>query len=498
MTTAATLLAASALLLPAMGALGAWRGSSERARDPILALIVTGQNNHNWRYTSRLHRETLEATGRFVVEVIDDPAATLGAGEQGFGAGLAGLGAGAGTVFVLDYNGPRWGDVAEANFSRAVREGAGVVVIHASNNAFPGWTDYERMCALMWVEGKTSHGKFHAFDVTYVDRSHPITAGLPDMQGHPDELYHNLVNARNTDFHLLARALSATESGGTGRDEPMALALNYGKGRVFHTPLGHVWTGQQGTKGAVSDLQFRVLLCRGAEWAATGAVTLGAEWRDVRRHNSLTPEEESAGWTLLFDGASPAKFRGYKQDAFPAKGWVVEAVDGAPALRHVAGQAGGDIITRDQYSDFEFACEWKVAPGGNSGIMYRVLEAENATYRTGPEMQVLDNAAHADGKNPKTSAGALYGLIAPQHDLVRPAGEWNSVRIVAKGNTIEHWINGLNAVEYSVADPGWTALLKGTKFESWPRFGREKSGHIALQDHGDDVWYRNIKVRAAK
>jgi hypothetical protein len=175
----------------------------------------------------------------------------------------------------------------------------------------------------------------------------------------------------------------------------------------------------------------------------------------------------------------------------------VETTDGAPALRHVAGQAGGDIITRDQYGDFEFACEWKVAPGGNSGIMYRVQEVEDATYRTGPEMQVLDNAAHADGKNPRTSAGALYGLIAPQHDLVRPAGEWNSVRIVAKGDTIEHWINGFKAVEYSLAEPGWAAMLKGTKFESWPRFGRETGGHIALQDHGDDVWYRNLKVRPA-
>lgn len=487
MTASVSILLASAAVVPLL-AVSAARAGRAPAGEAIRALIVTGQNNHNWRYTSRVHADTLAATGRFAVDITDDAAATLG--EQSKAAAYS--------LFVLDYNGPRWGEPAESNFLNAVRDGAGVVIIHASNNAFVGWEDYERMCALMWVEGKTGHGKFHEFDVRYTDKAHAVTRGLADMAGHPDELYHNLINTRSSDFHLLAKSFSTTESGGTGRDEPMALVLAYGKGRVFHTPLGHVWTGNHDQKRSISDPQFRVLLCRGAEWAATGAVALGDAWRDSRAHNTLSPEEEAAGWTLLFDGDSTGGFRGFRQDVFPAKGWAVETTDGSPAIKHVAGQGGGDIVTREQYGDFEFACEWKVAPGGNSGIMYRVLEAEDASYRTGPEMQVLDNAGHADGKNPKTSAGALYGLVACQHDLIRPAGEWNSVRIVARGHHIEHWVNGFKAVEYSVTEPGWTQMLKGTKFESWPRFGRETSGHIALQDHGDDVWYRNIKVRPLK
>lgn len=478
MTRFKSVMVAGAILAPIVG-LGA------RGAEPLRAMIVTGQNNHNWRYTSRVHAQTLAGSGRFAVDITDDAAAALGDPAN----------VGRYALFVLDYNGPRWGEPAETNFLNAVRGGAGVVIIHAANNAFAGWEDYERMCGLMWTDGQTGHGRFHEFDVTYTDRAHPVTNGLPDMVRHPDELYHNLRNPRDAKFRLLARALSSTESGGTGKDEPMALTADYGKGRVFHTPLGHVWTGGQEQKRSISDPQFRVLLARGAEWAATGAVTLGASWRDTRAHNTLAEEEKAAGWTLLFDGASTDRFRGYKLPAMPGKGWAVEASDGAGALRHVAGQGGGDIITREQYADFEFACEWKVAPGGNSGIFYRVQETDGPPYFTGPEMQVLDNAAHADGKNPKTSAAALYGLVSCEHDVIRPAGEWNSVRIIAKGGRVEHWANGFRVVEYSLGEPGWSAMLKGTKFEPWTRFGRETSGHLAFQDHGDDVWYRNIKVR---
>ena len=150
-----------------------------------------------------------------------------------------------------------------------------MVIIHATNNSFVGWTEWEKMIALLWINGTTGHGKFHPYDVNYMDHEHPITKGLPDMKAHPDELYHKLVNTQNAKFNLLASAMSSKDSGGTGNVEPMALVLDYGKGHVFHTPLGHVWTNSFDSKVSVVDPQFRVLLCRGTEWAATGKVTLG-------------------------------------------------------------------------------------------------------------------------------------------------------------------------------------------------------------------------------
>jgi type 1 glutamine amidotransferase len=452
--------------------------------DLIHAIILTGVSNHNWRYTSRVHRDTLEESGRFAVDIADDAVAAL--------SDRAAMGRY--QLFVLDYNSDtRWGEPAETNFADAVREGAGVVVIHAANNAFPGWTDYEKMVGLLWRQG-TGHGKFHEFPVRYVDTQHPITAGLADMVNHPDELYHRLVNAQGTKPRILATAFATTESGGTGQDEPMAFVLEFGKGRVFHTTLGHVWEGQESTKPSISDPQFKILLARGAEWAATGQVTIGLEWSDRRAHNTLTEAEKTAGWELLFDGSVPGSFRGYKEPGFPGEGWA--ARNGT--LYHAAGQGGPDLITREKYADFEFACEWKVAPGGNSGIMYRVAETDGPTYMTGPELQILDNERHPDSKSTKTSAGALYGLVACAYDVVRPAGQWNAVRIVVKGNHVEHWVNGWKVAQAELNSPEWDQLIKGTKFEPWKQFGRMPAGHVALQNHGDEVWFRDLKIRSLK
>ena len=193
-------------------------------------------------------------------------------------------------------------------------------------------------------------------------------------------------------------------------------------------------------------------------------------------------------WQTLFDGTSTDAWRGYQMAGFPA-GWRIE--DGA--LVRVA--EAGDIITKEQYGDFELELEWKVPPGGNSGIMYRVTEADSATYRTGPEYQVLDDAGHADGANPLTSAGSAYGFYAAPKGLVKPAGEWNTARIVSRGNHIEHWLNGTKAVEYEIGSPDWEAKLKSTKFDAWKGYGRSARGHIALQDHGDGAAFRNIRIR---
>jgi hypothetical protein len=205
--------------------------------------------------------------------------------------------------------------------------------------------------------------------------------------------------------------------------------------------------------------------------------------------NTLSPAERAAGWRLLFDGTSTKGWRGFRQKTAP-DGWQV--VDGT--LSRV--RSGADLVTVDQFDSFELALEWKIAPGGNSGIMFRVSEDEEATYHTGPEMQVLDNGRHPDGKAPLTSAGSCYGLYAPVKDTTKPVGEWNAVRLIVNGNHVEHWLNDVKVVEYELGSPEWTKLVRSSKFNEWPRYGRVPRGHIALQDHGDLVSYRNIKIRS--
>ena len=206
--------------------------------------------------------------------------------------------------------------------------------------------------------------------------------------------------------------------------------------------------------------------------------------------NVLTDEQKAAGWRLLFDGQTTNGWHGYGKDHFPA-GWVVQN----GCLVRVG--PGGDIVTDEEFDNFELELEWRISAGGNSGIFFRV--GEGPPYRwvweTGPEMQVLDNAEHPDGQNPLTSAGSNYALHAPLRDVTQPLGFFNQVRIVADGPHIEHWLNGVKIVEYEIGSPRWERLVADSKFAKMPHYGRLTKGRIALQDHGDQVWYRNIKVR---
>ena len=205
----------------------------------------------------------------------------------------------------------------------------------------------------------------------------------------------------------------------------------------------------------------------------------------------LSADEQAAGWRLLFNGQDFTGWHTYNSGA-PAAPWSV--ADGAIAL---AGRGGGDLVTDEEFGPFELSIEWKVAEGGNSGIIYLVHEdAETPnTYNTGPEMQVLDDAKHADGKIPSHRAGALYDFAEPFVAASKPVGEWNEARILFTGDRIEHWLNGEKVAESSYGDDEWRAKVAASKFASMPLFGTFDRGHIALQDHGDPVWYRNIKIR---
>jgi type 1 glutamine amidotransferase len=442
---------------------------------PIPVLIVTGENNHDWKYTTPRIRQSLEETGRFTVDVTEKPAQGLADAKA-----LAKY-----QVIVLDYNGPRWGEPAESNFLAAVAGGTGVSVIHAADNAFPGWTEYEKLVGDLWRDG-TSHGAYHPFTVRVVDREHPITHEMPDLQNHQDELYHLLVHTPGVERRVLASAFSAPDQGGTGEDEPMVVVQNYGRGRVFHTPLGHVWTGVETTHATWDDAHFRLLVARGTEWAATGKVTIAPVLA-----NELTRSERLQHFRPLFDGKSAAGWRGYKKEAFPAAGW--EVVDGA--LHAKANGGGGDLVTTDEFGDFDLRFEWKVAPGSNSGVMYRTGEEADAPYMTAPEYQVLDDDRHPDGKEPRTSAAALYALYACQNKQLKPVGQWNEGRIVVAGNHVEHWLNGVKVVTAELHSDDWNRQVAASKFAAWPTFATKAKGRIDLQDHGDEVWYRSLRIR---
>jgi hypothetical protein len=201
-------------------------------------------------------------------------------------------------------------------------------------------------------------------------------------------------------------------------------------------------------------------------------------------------ETDETGFVSLFDGRSLDGWHLYRKPGEPIVGW--EAVDGT--IKRTA--QGADLISDRDYGDFDLRFEWKISPGGNSGVFYRAGEDEEAAYWTGIEYQVLDNDRHPDGKNgPDRHAAAVYGMYPPQGAQTRPVGEWNSGRILARGAHVEHWLNGTKVAEYELWTPEWKARVADTKFKDWPGYGMSKRGHIGLQDHGDEVSYRNIRIK---
>ncbi len=204
--------------------------------------------------------------------------------------------------------------------------------------------------------------------------------------------------------------------------------------------------------------------------------------------NVLSAAETQAGWKLLFDGNSLAGWK-HPGSKGAVKGW--EALEGAL----VRTGSGGDIVTEETYADFELELEWRIAAGGNSGVFFRVGDDAQHVWQTGPEMQVLDNDGHVDGRNPLTSAGSNYALHAPPRDVTRPLGLWNEARLLVRGPHVEHWLNGEKIVEYELWTPEWKALVAASKFAGMPGYGQLKTGRIALQDHGDRVEFRNVKIR---
>ena len=223
-------------------------------------------------------------------------------------------------------------------------------------------------------------------------------------------------------------------------------------------------------------LTFSLILTVGS--AVSGATT-----------NQLTEEEKAGGWKLLFDGTTTHGWHSFKKETFPAKGWLVE--DG---WLHGLGKGGGNILSDAEFDQFELQWEWKQAPAGNSGLKYFVLETRNSPL--GHEYQMIDDEHASDASHAKRVTAAFYDVLKPTtKPATKPAGEINQSRVVVKGNHVEHWLNGTKVLEYSCSSEEVKTAIAASKFKNVPGFGDRVKGHFLLQEHGSEVWFRNLKIR---
>jgi hypothetical protein len=207
--------------------------------------------------------------------------------------------------------------------------------------------------------------------------------------------------------------------------------------------------------------------------------------------NTLSADEKAAGWRLLFDGKTTDAWVGIGKTEFPAKGWIVEA----GTIKHVAKGGGGDIVTKEQFEDFELSWEWSVAPGANGGFKYNLPDAKKAV---GCEYQLIDDAGHPDAKLAagKRQTASLYDVLAPAADkkLLAP-GEWNASRIVVKGNHVEHWLNGAKTLEFDFGSEALKTAIAASKFKGTAGWGIKTKSPFLFQDHGDEMSIRSVKVK---
>ena len=213
---------------------------------------------------------------------------------------------------------------------------------------------------------------------------------------------------------------------------------------------------------------------------------------DMASSNKLTDAEKNEGWVLLFDGQTKNGWHSYNKKG-NIEDWKVE--NGALVL--TSTKKDDDIVTDEEYENYHLMLDWNISEGGNSGIIFSVKESPeyDRSFKTGPEMQVLDNERHADAKIPKHRAGDLYDLIASSVETVKPAGEWNTAEIIKNKDSLTLRLNGATVVQTKIFDDNWKKMIAKSKFKEWKTFGTFKKGVIALQDHGDKVMYRNIKLR---
>lgn len=228
----------------------------------------------------------------------------------------------------------------------------------------------------------------------------------------------------------------------------------------------------------------------------SGTTSSSARESSEAQLNTLTQQEEDEGWILLFDGETTDGWRGYNKDSFPAA-WTVE--DEALKFNGDSSEEGGDILYDEMFGDFHLSLEWKISRGGNSGIFYLAQEIENTPiWQSAPEFQILDNENHPDadrGRDDNRKSASLYDLIPAVPQNSNPYGEWNKAEILVHRGTVVHFQNGEAVLEYELGTSEWNEMVANSKFAGMEQFATNETGYIALQDHSDDVWFRNIKLK---
>lgn len=495
-------------------ALGLAMLGQARAAD-ISVLLIDGQNNHKWQQTTPLIKATLQSTGMFDVDVATTPA--KGEDMSSFNPNFSDY-----DVVVSNYNGEPWSKSTSDAFEAYVKGGGGFVSVHAADNSFPKWQAYNAMIGLggwggrtekdgpyvRWKDGKFtrdeskgrggSHGKRHPFEVIVRNSEHPITSGIPSswMQAE-DELYAQLRGPAEN-MTVLATAFSSKEvSGpnGTDQHEPILMTIDYGKGRVFHTTLGH------DTK-AMSGVGFQVTLQRGTEWAATGKVTQPAvtaailskdapsmrdptELKPLAGHDKAdfgkAPDPSGDGWVAIFNGKN---LDGWSQKNGTAK-YTVE--DGVVVGRTAVGSPNSFMCTQRDYADFELTFEVKVDVGLNSGVQIRSKSLDD--YKNGrvhgPQVEIETGPAEAGYVYGEATGRGWLSPHQPKTDAMDNDG-WNRYLIRAVGPRIQTWING-------------------QQIEDIVDFDSYQEGFIGLQVHSIpknkgpfEVRWRDIKIREIK
>jgi len=350
-------------------------------------------------------------------------------------------------------------------FLQFIRNGGGFVGIHSATDTFYDWPEYGELIGGYF----DNHPWREEVSVRVEDNTHPATRHLAERFQINDEIYQFKKWSRdrvNVLMSLDTQSVDTTKDSVHRNDNDFALTWShsYGEGRVFYTALGHeeaVW----------QDDRFQRLIVNGIVWA------IG----DVRN----TTDTE---WKPLLDEQVVSTWRGYQRESMP-DGW--QMVDGVLAR---IGDAG-DIITTDQFENFELRFDWKIEPGGNSGVFFGVSEDGAVAWHSGPEYQLLHNAGHPDGKAPITAAGSNYAVHPPIADMTRPVGEWNRSRLRVNRGHVEHWMNGMYLLSYQIGDTEWQRRVTDSKFSELPLYGQSRRGHIAIQDHGDPVWFRNMRIK---